>query len=93
MRTTPELLEAMKAADHLRASRASSSMHPSWLDDAHLGEVTLGWYLRSSDPFPSHWLDDSPLSQAARPWVETVGDISDGLVRLPPNMRSKLPPA
>jgi hypothetical protein len=32
MSTTPEALEAMTRADWSRAKRASSSMHPSWLD-------------------------------------------------------------
>ena len=56
MTTTDESLEAMTRANFLRASRASSSMHPSWLDAAALQEVTRVLKERQLKNPPPDWL-------------------------------------
>lgn len=56
MSTTPEALEAMARADWLRAKRASSSMHPSWLDAGALAAVIRALEARNSKtPLPDWW--------------------------------------
>jgi hypothetical protein len=96
MTTTPELLEAMERADRLRAQRASSSMHPGWLDDEELGRVTLAYYLTNSYPFPRHWLDDHRVTQELRNSVEMLERGEEprlDLMRLPAHMQSAIPEA
>ena len=55
MSTTPEALEAMARADWLRAKRASSSMHPSWLDAGALAALTKDLREQNSKTPPPDW--------------------------------------
>ena len=56
MSTTKKALEAMARADWLRAKRASSSMHPSWLDAEALVATTRALEARNSKtPLPDWW--------------------------------------
>jgi len=93
MTTTPELLEAMERADRSRAQRASSSMHPSWLDAAALEREMLASVVENSDPFPRHWLDSPQFPQNLRHLAETSDngiDDSD-VVRMPPGTKFDTP--
>ena len=56
MSTTPEALEAMARADWLRAKRASSSMHPSWLDAGYLAATTKAFKAKQSLKPQPDWL-------------------------------------
>ena len=93
MTTTPELLEAMRRADFKRASRASSSMHPSWLDDQWLAATTLASVLKSGNPFPKHWLEKHPELHHLLSLVEMLEPLTEEfpLVRMPPNTKYSIP--
>ena len=64
-RTTQATLDGMKRADHLRAQRASSSMHPSWLDDEHLARVTREYFQSINMPLPEHCVSLVMLPRAS----------------------------
>jgi hypothetical protein len=90
-RTTRAALDGMKRADHLRAQSASSSMHPSWLDDEVLAKGTLDWAMSRYEPFPRHWLDHPHVPSHVRQSVE-IADGTDGeLVRMAPGTALSMP--
>jgi len=56
MTTTRALLDAMIRSNFRRASRAGSSMHPSWLDAATLGKATEALLKKQSEKPHPDWL-------------------------------------